>query len=151
MKRNKKVLNSIKLTLPSLSVNEGTARAVIAAFSAQADPNLTELQDIKCAVSEAVTNSIVHGYGDTVGDIYISVQILEDRLIRIEIKDKGKGIADIEQAKQPLFTTAPESERSGMGFTVMESFMDKMTVRSKPQKGTKVILFKKLSPRKSAE
>ncbi len=151
MKRNKKVLNSLKLHFPSLSINEGAARAIVSAFAAQADPSITELQDIKCAVSEAVTNCIVHGYGDNVGEIYISVLILEGRSIRIEIKDKGRGIEDIVKARTPLFTTSPESERSGMGFTVMESFMDKLSVRSKPEKGTTVILCKTLSERKNAE
>ncbi|MEE0968652.1 MAG: anti-sigma F factor [Clostridia bacterium] len=139
------------ISFPSLSVNEGAARAVVAAFSAQADPSITELQDIKCVVSEAVTNSIVHAYPDLVGEIYISVRIFEGRLIRIEIKDKGKGIEDIAMARTPLYTTSPESERSGMGFTVMESFTDKMTVRSKPGKGTAVVLFKQLADKKNAE
>lgn len=151
MRANKKVLNSLKVSFPSLSINESAARAVVAAFSAQADPTTTELADIKCAVSEAVTNSIVHGYPDTIGEIYISVQILEKRMIKIEIKDKGRGIADVEMARAPLFTTSPETERSGMGFTVMESFTDKMTVRSKPEKGTTVVLFKQLGERKKAE
>ncbi len=151
MKTNKKTLNSLKACFPSLSVNESAARAVVAAFSAQADPTTTELADIKCAVSEAVTNSIVHGYPDSIGNIYISVQILEDRLIRIEIKDKGRGIEDIAKARTPLFTTSPESERSGMGFTVMESFTDKMKVRSKLGKGTTITLFKQLGERKKAE
>jgi len=150
MKTNKKVLNSLKVNFPSLSVNESAARAVVAAFTAQADPTTTELADIKCAVSEAVTNCIVHAYGDVVGEIYISVRILEGRLIRIEIKDKGKGIEDVEKALTPLYTTSPESERSGMGFTVMESFTDKMKVRSKPQKGTTVVLYKQLGEKKKA-
>ena len=141
----KKPINVLKISFPSLSVNESSSRAIIGAFVAQADPTTTELADIKCAVSEAVTNSIVHGYGDRIGEIYISVKIFEGRLIKIEIKDKGKGINDIALARTPLFTTSPESERSGMGFTVMESFMDKMTVRSKPDKGTTVTLFKYLT------
>lgn len=151
MKANKNTINSIKICFPSLSVNESAARAMVSAFTAQADPTTAELADIKCAVSEAVTNSIVHGYPDIIGDIYISVRILEGRTIRIEIKDKGKGIEDIALARTPLFTTSPETERSGMGFTVMESFMDKMTVRSKIGKGTTVVLFKKLSERKREE
>lgn len=151
MKKAKKVINSLKISFPSLSVNESAARAVVAAFSAQADPTTTELADIKCAVSEAVTNCIVHGYPDSIGDIYISVKILEGRTVRIEIRDKGKGISDIALARTPLYTTAPESERSGMGFTVMESFMDRISVRSKPEKGTSVTLFKTLEERKKAE
>ncbi len=151
MKINKKAINSMKISFPSLSVNEAAARAVVAAFSAQADPTTTELADIKCAVSEAVTNSIVHGYGDSIGEIYISIRILEGRQLKIEIKDKGRGIEDIKLARTPLFTTSPESERSGMGFTVMESFMDKISVRSKPGKGTAVVLYKVLAERKKAE
>ncbi|MBQ8207548.1 MAG: anti-sigma F factor [Clostridia bacterium] len=151
MKTSKKVINSLKLSFPSLSVNESAARAVVAAFSAQADPTTTELADIKCAVSEAVTNCIVHGYPDSIGEIYISVKILEGRTVRIEIKDKGKGIEDIALARTPLYTTSPETERSGMGFTVMESFMDKITVRSRVGKGTTVVLFKTLKERKKAE
>lgn len=151
MKKAKKVINSLKLSFPSLSVNESAARAVVAAFSAQSDPTTTELADIKCAVSEAVTNCIVHGYPDSIGDVYISVKILEGREIRIEIKDKGKGIEDIALARTPLYTTSPETERSGMGFTVMESFMDRIRVRSKPGKGTAVTLIKVLEERKRAE
>lgn len=148
MKVKNKVINSIKMNFPSLSVNESVARAMVAAFSAQADPNTTELADIKCAVSEAVTNCIVHAYPDTIGEIYISVKILEGRIVVIEIKDKGKGIEDIELAKTPLYTGAPQDERSGMGFTVMESFMDEMKVRSKVGKGTTVQLKKRLSQRR---
>lgn len=148
MKVKNKVINSIKMNFPSLSVNESAARSMVAAFSAQADPNTTELADIKCAVSEAVTNCIVHAYPDSIGDIYISVKILEGRIILVEIKDKGKGIEDIELAKTPLYTGAPQDERSGMGFTVMESFMDEMRVRSKVGKGTVVQLMKRLSNRR---
>lgn len=151
MKKSKKIINSMKISFPSLSVNESAARAVVAAFSAQADPTTNELADIKCAVSEAVTNSIVHAYPDTIGEIYISVLILEGRIIKIQIKDKGKGIEDVAKAREPLYTTSPESERSGMGFTVMESFTDKMSVRSKVGKGTTVVLLKALGERKMAE
>ncbi len=151
MRKNKNIVNQMKISFPSLSVNESTARAVVAAFVAQADPTVSELADIKCAVSEAVTNSVFHGYPDTIGDIYISVQIFEGRLLRIEIKDKGKGIEDVQKAIEPLFTTAPESERSGLGFTVMQSFTDKMNVRSKPEKGTSVVLFKQLRSKNQAE
>ena len=148
MKVKNKVINSMKMSFPSLSVNESAARAMVAAFSAQADPNTTELADIKCAVSEAVTNCIVHAYPESIGEIYISVKILEGRVISVEIKDKGKGIEDVELAKTPLYTGAPQDERSGMGFTVMESFMDEMKVRSKVGKGTTVQLFKRLSSRR---
>lgn len=146
-----KMINTVKFHFPSLSVNEATSRAMVAAFSAQADPTTTELADIKCAVSEAVTNCIVHAYKDNIGEIYISVGICEGRVIKIEIRDKGVGIENIEQARRPLFTTSPESERSGMGFTVMESFTDKMTVRSRVGKGTSVALYKKLSEKRKSE
>ena len=142
---SKRTLNEIKIKLPSLSVNEGTARAVCAAFCAQLDPTSTEIADIKCAVSEAVTNCIVHAYKDTVGIIYISVRLCEGRIARIDIRDKGCGIADVSLARQPLFTTDAENERSGMGFTVMESFCDKVRVVSKCGSGTTVTLIKQFS------
>ena len=141
------VLNEMKLRLPSLSVNEGIARAAVAAFCAQADPSASDIADIKCAVSEAVTNCIVHAYRDTIGIIYITVKICEGNLVRIDIKDKGCGIDDVEQARQPLYTTDAANERSGMGFTVMESFCDKMRVFSGCKKGTTVTLFKYLKTR----
>ncbi len=148
MKQNKfnaKVVNKIQIKLPSLSVNEGMARAAAAAFVSQLDPTATELADIKCAVSEAVTNCIVHGYRDTVGWVRMTVKLCEGRIVRIEIADKGCGIADIKQARQPLFTTDAAGERSGMGFTVMESFTDGVRVSSKPGKGTTVTMVKVLS------
>lgn len=141
------VLNEMKLRLPSLSVNESMARAAVAAFCSQLDPCASELADIKCAVSEAVTNCIVHGYRDTVGIIYITVRLCEDRIVRIEIKDRGCGIENVEVARQPLYTTDAAGERSGMGFTVMESFCDKVRVFSKCGKGTTVTLFKRLTRR----
>ena len=141
-----KCINKLQLTLPALSVNESVARAIVSAFCAQLNPTIEELADIKCAVSEAVTNCIVHAYRETTGDIYISVRIFDSRTVRIEIKDKGCGIEDIELVKTPLYTTDTTGERSGMGFAVMESFMDKMTVRSAVGKYTKVTLFKTLSP-----
>ncbi len=141
------VLNEMKLRLPSLSVNEGIARAAIGVFCSQLDPSAGELSDIKCAVSEAVTNAIVHGYRDTVGIIYISVKICSGGLVRIEIKDKGCGIEDVKRAREPLFTTDAENERSGMGFTVMESFCDKVRVFSGRGRGTAVTLFKYLKRR----
>jgi len=142
-----KVLNEMTVKLPSLSVNEGMARAAVAAFCSQLDPSATEIADIKCAVSEAVTNSIVHAYKNTIGIIYITVKLCSGNLVRIEIKDKGCGIEDVEKAREPLFTTDAASERSGMGFTVMESFCDKVRVYSKCGKGTKVTLFKRLQGR----
>ena len=143
------VLNRMQVKLPALSVNEAMARAAVAAFVSQLDPSVTELADIKCAVSEAVTNSIVHGYRDEggTGSITLTVSILEGRAVKIEIKDKGCGIPDVGQARMPLFTTDAAGERSGMGFTVMESFTDAITVTSKVGKGTTVTMWKKLSER----
>ena len=141
------VQNEMQMKLPSLSVNEGMARAAVAAFCSQMDPTACELADIKCAVSEAVTNCIVHGYRDTVGLIYITVRLCEERIVRIEIKDRGCGIEDVSVARQPLYTTDAAGERSGMGFTVMESFCDKVRVFSRCGKGTTVTLFKRLSRR----
>ncbi len=142
------VVNKMQIKLPALSVNEGMARATVAAFVAQLDPGVTELADIKCAVSEAVTNSIVHGYRDIpTGSIIITVSILEGRAVKIEIKDKGCGIPDVKVARQPLYTTDAAGERSGMGFTVMESFTDRLRVTSKPGRGTTVTMFRKLSDR----
>ena len=141
-KYNSECYNEMRMRLPSLSVNEGMARAAVAAFCAQLDPTASELADIKCAVSEAVTNCIVHAYRDTVGIIYITVKLCEGGLVRIEIKDKGCGIENVELARTPLYTTDRESERSGMGFTVMESFCDKVRVFSGCKKGTTVTLFK---------
>ena len=138
------VENEMKLILPSLSVNEGMARAAVAAFCAQLNPTAVELADIKCAVSEAVTNCIVHGYRDTVGYVRMTVKLCQDRIVRIEISDKGCGIADVKQARQPLFTTDAAGERSGMVFTVMESFTDGVRVSSKPGKGTTVTMVKVL-------
>ena len=139
------VINEMKITLPSLSVNEGVARSVIAAFCAQANPTAVDIADIKCAVSEAVTNCIVHGYRERIGEIQITARIYENDVVKIIVKDKGCGIEDIEQARRPLFTTDRESERSGMGFTVMESFMDKLSVRSALGKGTTVTMSKRLN------
>lgn len=138
------VLNEIKFIMPSLSVNESAARAVVSSFLVQADPTVEELSDIRTAVSEAVTNSVVHGYRRTSGKIEMIVRLLANREIYIRIKDKGCGIADIKQAMEPLFTTAPEEERSGLGFSVMESFTDKLVVKSTVGKGTTVIMRKRL-------
>lgn len=144
MKKN--AINSVKLAFPSLSVNENTARGMVNSFIAQMNPTLEELADIKCAVSEAVTNCIVHGYRDTCGVVQITVKLFDDRVVRIEISDKGRGIENIEEAMQPLYTSDPEGERSGMGFTLMESFMDRLSVKSKVGRGTKVVLEKRLAP-----
>ena len=143
------ILNRIQIKLPALSVNESMARAAVAAFVSQLDPGVTEIADIKCAVSEAVTNAIVHGYRDTpeTGSITITVSILSGRAVKIEIKDKGCGIPDVGQARQPLYTTDAAGERSGMGFTVMESFTDALKVTSKVGKGTTVTMWKQLSER----
>ncbi len=138
------VENEMRLILPSLSVNEGMARAAVAAFCAQLNPTALELADIKCAVSEAVTNCIVHAYRERIGEIIIGVKLCEGRLIQIEIQDKGCGIADVKKAREPLYTTDAEGERSGMGFTVMENFCDELRVQSRLERGTTVILRKRL-------
>ena len=137
--------NYFKMTLPALSRNESFARAAVSAFAAQLDPVTGELSDIKAAVSEAVTNCIVHAYADseTVGIVEITARLSSDE-IYIRIKDKGCGIEDIKQAMEPLFTTKPEEERSGLGFAVMESCCDKVKVSSKPGKGTTVTLCIKI-------
>ncbi len=139
-----KIINELKMTIDSKSVNEGFSRVAIAAFCASLDPSIEELTDIRTAVSEAVTNCIVHGYKEKMGKIYISVSILENSTVRIKIRDKGIGIEDIKQAMQPLFTTAGD-ERAGLGFAVMESFTDKVRVLSKPGKGTTVTLIKHIN------
>ena len=144
----KKVMNSFTLRFPSLSNNESFARASAAAFIAQLDPTLDELNDIKTAVSEAVTNCIVHGYRDSVGTVTMTVRLLEPATVEIMVRDQGCGIEDIARARTPLYTTGG-AERSGMGFTIMESFMDKLSVRSAPGKGTTVRMQKALSQRLS--
>ena len=138
------VENEMRLILPSLSVNEGMARSAVAAFCAQLNPTAVELADIKCAVSEAVTNCIVHAYRNSVGEISLSVKLCEGRMIQIEIRDKGCGIEDVRLAREPLYTTDAEGERSGMGFTVMESFCDGIRVCSRVGRGTTVTLLKRL-------
>ena len=146
---SREILNRMQIKLPALSVNEAMARAAVAAFVSQLDPGVTEIADIKCAVSEAVTNAIVHGYRNAAetGSIAITVSILAGRSVKIEIKDKGCGIPDVGQARQPLYTTDAAGERSGMGFTVMESFTDALKVTSKVGQGTTVTMWKKLSER----
>ena len=141
----KKAENQFKMYLPSLSINESMARSAVAAFVAQLNPTIEELSDIKCAVSEAVTNAIVHGYKFTQGEIYIGVKYYSDRTVNIEIRDKGCGIEDVKLAMTPLFTTDTTGERSGMGFAVMQTFMDNLEVHSKKDKGVRIIMEKKLS------
>ena len=135
--------NYMKLEFPSRSANEGFARASVACFAAQLDPTLDEMNDIKTAVSEAVTNCIVHAYRDTIGTIWLRCRILSGDTLDIQIKDTGCGIADVEAARKPMFTTGGE-ERSGMGFTIMESFMTDLRVSSVPGKGTTVHMKRKL-------
>ncbi|MBQ4155097.1 MAG: anti-sigma F factor [Clostridia bacterium] len=136
--------NKFTMRIPSKSANESFARVAVAAFVSQLDPTLEELSDIKTAVSEAVTNSIVHAYKNQIGTVYISTEIYEDRSVKIKIRDTGCGIDNVDKAMEPLFTTVG-GERSGLGFSVMQSFMDYLRVSSKPKKGTTVIMKKKLS------
>ncbi len=141
----RKSMNEMKLIFPSDSRNESYARYAVTAFVAQLDPTTEEIADIRTAVSEAVTNGIIHGYRGTRGLIQVETRLYENRTVVIVVKDKGRGIEDIEQARQPLFTTDGSGERGGMGFAIMESFSDKLTVRSKVGKGTTVTMTKKLS------
>ncbi len=141
-----KAINTMKMEIESRSVNESFSRVAVAAFIAQLDPTIEELGDIKTAVSEAVTNSIVHGYKEGKGKIYITVSIFENAVVRIKIRDKGCGIEDVKQAMEPLFTTMG-GERAGLGFAVMESFTDKVKVHSVVGKGTSVTLEKKINGR----
>lgn len=136
-----RVDNEMKLEFLSKSQNESFARSVVAAFAAQLDPTIEEISEIKTAVSEAVTNCIIHGYEYEQGYVAIICRII-DNMVEIEISDKGKGIEDIEMARQPLYTSKPELERSGMGFTVMETFMDEVSILSEPGKGTTIIMRK---------
>lgn len=146
----KRIINEMKLRIPAKGVNESVARAVVTAFSCELDPTLEELADLRCAVSEAVTNCIVHAYrGVKEGTpcyIYISVRLYDTREITVEIADKGCGIEDVERARRPAFTTGEVGERCGMGFLVMESFCDSVNVRSKKNRGTTVLLRKIFKP-----
>ena len=139
--------NYMTLEFPSKSANESFARAAVACFAAQLDPTLEDLGDIKTAVSEAVTNSIVHAYPNDLGNIIIRCRILKDHILDIVVKDNGVGIADLEKARQPMFTTGG-ADRSGMGFTIMESFMTSFSVKSVPGKGTSVHMRRKLQRRR---
>lgn len=141
-----KPVNEMKLVMESRSCNESFARVAVSAFVAQLDPTIEEINDIKTAVSEAVTNCIVHAYAQELGRVYITVSIFEDNRVRIKIRDTGCGIPDIKKAMEPLFTTAGE-ERAGLGFAVMESFMEKLKVQSKVGKGTAISMEKRISVR----
>lgn len=136
--------NSMKISFMSKSQNEAFARVAVAAFVSQLDPTVEEISEIKTAVSEAVTNSVIHGYEDMEGEIFLSCTI-KDNLVEITISDKGKGIEDVSRAREPLYTSKPELERSGMGFTVMEAFMDEVEVESVKGTGTTVIMRKRLT------
>jgi len=138
-----KTRNRMELSFDSLSRNESFARVAVAAFAAQLDPTIEEMTELKTAVSEAVTNCIVHGYGDCVGKIHIRAEISEDHIIRVSVRDKGRGIPDVRTAMEPCYTTGNE-DRAGMGFTIMQSFTDKLTVRSSEGKGTSVTMIKKI-------
>lgn len=139
-----KAINTMKLQFDGRSVNESFSRMAVAAFVAPLDPTVEEISDIKTAVSEAVTNCIVHAYREKLGVVYISATIMPDNRVCIKIRDKGCGIADIPKAMEPMFTTAPQEERAGLGFAVMQSLMDKVKVSSKPDKGTTVTLERKI-------
>ena len=139
--------NYIKLEFPSKSANEAFARSAVAAFAAQLDPTLDELGDIKTAVSEAVTNAIVHAYPEELGVVFLRARIIRGDTLELTVKDRGRGIPDVKKAMEPLYTTGGE-ERSGMGFTIMESFMDKLQVRSRPGKGTTVTMKRQIRARR---
>ena len=141
------VTNSMKITIPGYSRNEALARMCASAFVSQLDPTVEEINDIKAAVSEAVTNCIVHGYRHPSGDIDIKMKRLDDSTVYIRISDKGTGIEDIEKAMQPMFTTCPEGERAGLGFAVMESFTDSLKVKSRVGRGTTITMLKKIQRR----
>ena len=141
-----KPINEMKVTFLSRSANEGFARATVAAFAAQLDPAVDELADLRTAVSEAVTNAIVHAYPDRLGLVTLTVRLYENGKIQVQVKDKGRGIPDVDKAMEPLFTTGGE-ERSGLGFSVMESFTDRLRVRSAEGKGTTVAMEKYIAPR----
>lgn len=132
--------NNMKLVIPSKSQNEAFARVVVASFASQLDPTIEELADVKTAVSEAVTNSIIHGYENKIGEIKIEC-IIEGNMLKIVIKDNGKGIEDVDKAMEPFYTSQPELERSGMGFTVMQTFMENLFVESS-ETGTKIVMTK---------
>ena len=138
--------NEMMLQFPSQSSNEGFVRSAVACFAAQMNPTLNELEDIKTAVSEAATNAIVHAYPDSIGKVVVKARIYGGTLLELIVRDYGRGIPDIAKARQPMFTTGGD-ERSGMGFTIMESFMDSLTVRSVTGRGTTVVMKKQIAPR----
>lgn len=146
----KKIINEMKLRLPAKSINESVLRAVISAFVAELNPTVEEIADLRCAVSEAITNCIVHAYRDLpperIGYVYISARLYDSREVTVEISDNGCGIENVEAARAPSFTTGREEERCGMGFLVMECFTDSLTVKSKPGRGTTVLMRKILKP-----
>lgn len=144
------VVNKMELSFPSYSVNESFARGAVSAFILGLDPLVTEMNDLKTAVSEAVTNAIVHGYRETIGTVYISAKILADNRVIVKIRDRGCGIRDIEKAMEPLYTTGGE-ERAGLGFAVMQSFCDRVRVTSAPGRGTSVLLTKQLTRKSDGE
>ena len=141
----KKATNEIRCTFLSKSENEALARSIISGFLLPLDPTVDELADIRCAISEAVTNCIVHGYRGTEGMIILDAKSFDDRSVRIAVIDRGCGIEDVARARTPLFTTCPDEDRCGMGFSIMESFSDKLSVSSAPGKGTRVTLTRKLA------
>ena len=138
--------NEAVVEFPSRSSNEGFARAAAACFASQMDPTLNELEDIKTAVSEAATNAIVHAYPDSIGKVVVKARICGGNVLELTVRDYGRGIPDIAKARQPMFTTGGD-ERSGMGFTIMESFMDSLTVRSTAGRGTTLVMKKRIAPR----
>lgn len=138
------IINEMDIKLPSYSVNEGFARSLISAFICPLDPTIEELTDIKTAVSEAVTNCIVHAYPESIGPIYINSKLYNNGLISIKIRDKGCGMEDVNRAMEPLYTTSSSGERAGLGFAVMQSFMDKIKVTSKVDHGTTVVMSKRI-------
>ena len=145
---NNRAENTLKIEFPAKSVNEAFARAAVTAFAASRDPNVSVVADVKTAVSEAVTNAVVHAYPESADrdkcPVYIQCSLTRDGVLTVRIRDKGKGIEDVDLAMQPLYTTDGPGERSGMGFTIMQTLCDKVTVRSKPGKGTCVTLKKRL-------
>ena len=139
----KEMINEAEISFPALSVNESFARYAVSSFCAELDPTLEEISDVRTAVSEAVTNAIIHGYKeDKSGIVYISVRLYADRTLMIKVRDKGCGIADIRQAMTPLYSSDPSGERGGMGFSIMESFTDDLLVTSSVGKGTTVTMIK---------
>ena len=140
------ILNEMRLMFLSKSENESFARVTAAAFISPLDPTVSEIVEIKTAVSEAISNAVIHGYDKTIGIITLEMRLFSDYGVEITVTDSGRGIADIQKAREPLFTTKTEEERSGMGFTVMESFMDALEVESEPGKGTRIFMKKRLHP-----